>query len=134
LAWSLAGLSVAMYVGCIELFVLVQVAQDPGDHSTAAPLSGLLVYALFLAFPVVGAIVASRRPENPIGWICLVSGLFWMAFALGVASDAYELARTGTVTSSLELDALTQGIWVPPVGLLGVYMILLFPDGRLSSR
>ncbi len=134
LAWSLAGLSVAMYVGSIVLFVLVQVAQDPGDHSTGAPLSGLFVYALFLAFPVVGAMVASRRPENPIGWICLVSGLFWMAFALGDASDAYELARTGTVTSSLELDALTQGIWVPPVGLLGVYMILLFPDGRLPSR
>ena len=71
LAWSLAGLSVAMYVGSIVLFVLVQVAQDPGDHSTAAPLSGLLVYALFLAFPVVGAMVASRRPENPIGWTVL---------------------------------------------------------------
>ena len=134
LAWSLAGISVAMFVGSIVLFVLVKVAQTPGDHSTAAPLSGLLVYALFLAFPVVGAMVASRRPENPIGWICLVSGLFWMAFALGDASDAYELARTGTVTSSLKLDALTQGIWVPPVGLLGVYMILLFPDGRLPSR
>jgi hypothetical protein len=31
-------------------------------------------------------------------------------------------------------DALTQWTWVPPVGLLGIYMILLFPDGRLPSR
>jgi hypothetical protein len=60
-----------------------------------------------------------------------VSGLFWMYFALGDVSNAYERATTGTVTSSVKLDALTQAIWVPPVGLLGIYMILLFPDGRL---
>jgi len=32
------------------------------------------------------------------------------------------------------IDALLQWTWVPPVGLLGIYMILLFPDGRLPSR
>jgi hypothetical protein len=32
------------------------------------------------------------------------------------------------------LDALTQWTWVPPVGLLGIYLILLFPNGRLPSR
>src|SRR5215218_7697993 len=81
LAWSLAGVSAAMFVGSIVLFVL-----------------------------------------------------FWMFFALGDVSNAYELAMTGKVTSSVRLDALTQGTWVPPVGLLGIYMILLFPDGRLPSR
>src|SRR5215204_7109491 len=134
LAWSLAGLSVAMFVGGLVLFVLVQVAQSPGDQATATPLSGLLAFVPFLAFPIVGALVASKRPGNAIGWICLISGLFWMSFALGAAFDARELATTGTVTSSVKLDALLQGIWVPPVGLLGIYMILLFPDGRLPSR
>jgi len=88
----------------------------------------------FLAFPLVGALISSRRPGSPIGWICLIAGLFWMLIILADASDAYELARTGTVTSSVTLDALTQWIWVPPVGLLGIYLILLFPDGRLPSR
>jgi MFS family permease len=32
------------------------------------------------------------------------------------------------------IDASTQWIWIPPVGLLGIYLILLFPDGRLPSR
>jgi hypothetical protein len=57
-----------------------------------------------------------------------------MSFVLGDSSDAYELARIGKVTSSVILDGLLQGSWVPPVGLLGVYVILLFPDGRLPLR
>jgi hypothetical protein len=32
------------------------------------------------------------------------------------------------------IDALTQAIWIPPIGLLGIYLILLFPDGKLPSR
>jgi hypothetical protein len=32
------------------------------------------------------------------------------------------------------IDALTQAIWVPPIGLLGIYLFLLFPDGKLPSR
>src|SRR3712207_3736367 len=32
------------------------------------------------------------------------------------------------------IDALSLWGWIPPVGLLGIYLILLFPDGRLPSR
>jgi hypothetical protein len=138
LAWALAALSVAMFVVGAALTVLSMYAgtatQPPSDWGTAGPLSGLLIFSPFVAFPLVGALISSRRPENPIGWICLAAGLFWMIIILGDASDDYELARTGTVTSSVTLDALTQWIWVPPVGLLGIYLILLFPDGRLPSR
>jgi len=95
---------------------------------------GFLIFMPFLAFPVVGALIASKRPENPIGWICLVAGLFWMLIVLGEGQSAYELATTGTVKSSVTLDALTFWMWVPPVGLLGIYMILLFPNGKLPSR
>ena len=134
LAWSLAGISGAMFAaGFVCVFLTLRVA-DPVKQVSSGGIGQLLVYVPFLAFPIVGALIASKRPRNPIGWICLVSGLFWMSFALGDASDAYELARTGTVTSSVKLDALTQADWVLPVGLLGIFMILLFPDGRLPSR
>ncbi len=134
IVWALAGISVAMFVWGAALFVLVRVAESPGDRIAIDYVSKLFVYIPFLAFPIVGALIALKRPGNAIGWICLVSGLFWMNFALGDATNAYERATTGAVTSSVKLDALTQGLWVPPVGLLGVYMILLFPDGRLPSR
>jgi hypothetical protein len=135
LAWSLAGLSVAMFVGNVVLFVLTRVEQSPGDRTTVDYISRLFLYVPFLAFPIVGALVASRRPGNAIGWICLLSGLFWFSPALGGAFVAYERATTDTLTSSVKfLDALITATWAWSVGLPGIYIILLFPDGRLPSR
>ena len=129
LAWSLAGLSVVMFAAGVAFALLsfpVGGARLFGD---------LLIFVPFLAFPVVGALIASKRPENPIGWICLVAGLFWMHIVLGEGLDAYwRAAEPGWAPSTVTLDALTQWMWVPPVGLLGIYMILLFPDGKLPSR
>jgi hypothetical protein len=89
LAWSLWALSVAMFVVGVALTVSslsVGAATQPSpssDWGTAGPLSGLLIFSPFLAFPLVGALIASRRPENPIGWICLAAGLFWMFIVVG---------------------------------------------------
>jgi hypothetical protein len=125
LAWSLAGLSVVMFVASVVLYFLAhssQVATSAGDT-----LSELLIFATFLAFPIVGVLIASRHPKNPVGWICLAVGLFWMLIFLG---DSIPGSGPYLVT----IDALTQAMWIPPVGLLGIYLILLFPDGKFPSR
>jgi hypothetical protein len=114
------------------VFAILALIADPSR--LAESVAGLLTMLPFFSFPVVGVLIASRRPGNAIGWICLITGLFWTAFFENDVSNAYELARTGTVKSSVTLDALAQASWVIPVGLLGIYMILLFPDGRLPSR
>jgi hypothetical protein len=131
LAWSLAALSVAKFLASVALFALAQAAQQ--TPPSGASFAALVVFAPFLAFPVVGALIASRRPHNPIGWLCLVAGLFWMSITLGSQHDAYVLAKTSSQPSTVAIDALTQWMWVPPAGLLGDYTILLFPDGRLRS-
>src|SRR5215213_17607 len=108
----------------------VGAAPQPSTASTwgtAGALSSLVIFLPFLAFPLVGALIASRRPENPIGWICLAAGLFWMSIVV-------EASIPGSATYPVIIDALLQWTWVPPVGLLGIYMILLFPDGKLPSR
>jgi hypothetical protein len=132
LAWSLASLSVAMFVGGCLLTVLslsdAPATSPSSDWGTASQLGGLLLFLPFLAFPLVGALIASKRPHNPIGWICLAAGLFWMLIVLEDSVPA------GTGPYPITIDALTQWMWVPPVVLLGIYMILLFPDGRLPSR
>jgi hypothetical protein len=125
LAWTLAGLSVAMFLASAVLYVLVPSSQE--GPSTSGALSELLIFVTFLAFPIVGALIASRHPKNPVGWICLAIGLFWMLIFLG---DSIPGSGPYPVT----IDALTQAIWIPPVGLLGIYLILLFPDGKLPSR
>jgi hypothetical protein len=121
-----------MFVGGCA-FTVLSLPDDPaarpsGDWGTASQLGGLVLFLPFLAFPLVGALVASKRPHNPIGWICLAAGLFWMHIVLesSLPSDFGPYPVT--------IDALTQSLWVPPVGLLGIYMILLFPDGKLPSR
>jgi hypothetical protein len=123
LAWSLAGLCVAMFLASVVLYFLAHSSQEA--LSSGGALSALLLYVPFLAFPPVGALIASRHPKNPVGWICLAVGLFWMLIAVG---EQYK--AEGTVV----IDALTQAIWVPPIGLLGIYLFLLFPDGKLPSR
>ncbi len=132
LAWSLAGLSVAMFVGgcAFTVFSLsdAPATQPSSDWGTASALGGLVLFLPFLAFPLVGALIASRLPRNPIGWICLAAGLFWMLIVLEDSIPA------GSGPYPVTIDALTQWMWIPPVGLLGIYLILLFPDGKLPSR
>jgi hypothetical protein len=95
LAWSLAGLSVAIFVASIVLSILAPSAQSPSNWGAVGMVSDMLVFVSFLAFPLVGALVASRLPRNPIGWICLVAGLFWMLIILSEGYSAYGLARGG---------------------------------------
>jgi hypothetical protein len=128
LAWIVAALSVAMFVASAGLTALsLYGAPATEPSSTWGTVNDLVLFVPFLAFPLVGALIASRRPENPIGWICLTAGFFWMLLLLGESPSSL-------VPNSVALDALTQWTWVPPVGLLGIYMILLFRDGKLPSR
>src|SRR5215211_3207972 len=71
LSWSLAGLSVAMFVATFPLYVLARSAQVPSSWGANLSLGNLLGGGLFLIFPLVGALIASRHPRNPIGWILL---------------------------------------------------------------
>jgi hypothetical protein len=135
LAWSLATLSLIMFVANVALYIILPPSAQPPITWGTGGLSIVFVFMVpFLAFPLVGALIASRRPHNPIGWICLAVGLFWM---LNIMSGGYGiyglLASPGSVPFPAAIGS--QGEWMGPatVGLLGTYLILLFPDGRLPS-
>jgi hypothetical protein len=134
LAWSLAGLSVAMFVSLVVLYVFARSAQVPSSLGTRPTLIDLLVGVPFMAFPLVGALIASRRPENPIGWICLADGFLWMLLGVTDYYGQEGVAKPGSVPFWVVIYALGEWLWVPGVGLLGTYLLLLFPDGRLPSR
>ncbi len=135
LAWSLAGLCLIMAVATIVLSVLAQSVHSPGNWDTGSGVGDSLIFASFLAFPIVGALLASRRSRNPIGWICLISGLLWMLIIVSEGYSAYGLAVPDSVPFPVTINALLYAwLWVPTVGLIGIYLIMLFPDGKLPSR
>jgi len=87
-----------------------------------------------LAFTAVGTVVALRQPANRIGWLCLGIGLFLL---LGGAAGAY--GSYGRQTGSAALPGadffawLEAWNWLPAIGSVGTFLLLLFPDGRLPS-
>jgi hypothetical protein len=135
LAWSLGVLSVALIVASVVLLVLnrpTQVVEGAGVWGTANAPFIFLVIAL--DFTLVGALVASQRPANPIGWISLTAG-----FAVALFSTAGEYAiyalvsQPGSLPGARVAAWLREWVWVPSVGLIGTFLVLLFPDGRLPS-
>jgi hypothetical protein len=125
-----------MFLASVAFFVLIRAAQAeaPSSLATSRSIIDLLVSVPFLVFPLVGALIASRRPHNPIGWICLAVGLLWMLLGLFDYYGVYGLAKPDTVPFPVVIYALVQWLWLPTVGLLAIYPVLLFPDGRLPSR
>jgi hypothetical protein len=135
LAWSLAVLSVATFFAASVLSTLPRPAASPGDPSATATSGDTVGFVLFLAFPIVGAVVASRRPRNPIGWILLAGGLLWMILAITDSYSVYGVAHPGSLPYPVAIGTIgNQWLWIPTVGLIGIYLLLLFPDGKLPSR
>ena len=134
MAWSLAGLSLTMFVASIALYALARSAQVPRIWGADPTVGGQLIFFPFLAFPIVGALIASRRPHNPIGWICLADGLVWTLIEMIDSYTFYGLAEPSSVPFPVAIYALSSWLWVPAVGLVGTYLLLLFPDGRLPTR
>ena len=134
LAWSPAGLSGTMLVASFPLYGLVRSAQVPASWGADLNVVGQLEQVLFLAFPLVGALLASRRPRIPIGWLLLAVGLLWMLSNLTELYSVYGVAEPGSVPFPVGVAGIVNWTWVPAVGLLGTYPFLLFPDGRLPSR
>jgi hypothetical protein len=133
LAWSLAVFSVVLYVASTVLFMLARSAHVPKSWDVNFSLVGQLAGALFLVFSLVGALVASRRPRNPIGWILLADGLLWMLSGVMDEYAVYGVASPGSVPFPVVIAGINNWLWLPAVGLLGTYVFLLFPDGGLPS-
>jgi hypothetical protein len=135
---SLKRLARAVFAGTVALFVVgIALAPTPvdqtGDWALSGPAAYLFVVAVF-SFSAVGVLIAMRLPRNAIGWLLLAIGFSW---GLVVATDGYLIRATELSPGSLpnpSLVAIISGsLWIPPVGLMGNYLILLFPDGHLPS-
>ncbi len=129
LAWSLWGLSLTLTV--VALLLLALNLSHPHTHIVDNWLDSTL-NAVF--FSTVGAIVASRRPENPVGWLLC---LYALAQSIQHFSAQYAiyalLARPASLPAGEAMAWVSS--WLLPIIIgLSVFWILLFPTGRLPSR
>jgi hypothetical protein len=133
-AWSLCLLCVALAAASLILALLN--GRTLGDIFLAWDGPSIAVLPTWtVSFSVVGALIASHRPENPIGWIFLAEGFF---YGLLIAGDEYAtyalLTNPGALPLGAEASWLGQWIWAPGLGLSLVFLPLLFPDGHPPSH
>ena len=95
-------------------------------------VSGLLFALALLPFPVIGLLIALRQPENAIGWILLAIGFSWYFGEVLTGYGVYGLTVSHLPAADWVLS-FTEWLWVPPIGLMGTFALLLFPDGHLPS-
>jgi hypothetical protein len=134
LAWALCVLCVVLAVA--SLFLALLNGRTPGEIFLAwdGPTIGTLLTEA-VSFSVIGALIASHRPENPIGWIFLAEGF---CYGLLIAGEEYAiyalLTNPGALPLGAEASWLGQWIWAPGLGLSLVFLPLLFPDGHPPSH
>jgi hypothetical protein len=134
-AWSLACLGVASFLLAVMMHIVTLPVRPPGSWGTGGISTPVWAILPFLPFSIMGALIASRRPRNPIGWLCLAVGILWMLnnIATSYMLIGLRVADPGSVPYPVAVGSLAG--WLgPTVGLLfGTFLILLFPDGRLPS-
>ena len=108
---------------------LVLVALNSSHPDVRIPEPWLAHAVSAVAFSSVGAVVGSRRPENPIGWLFCAIGLFAAIVLLSSEYAAYALlAQPNSLPGGLAMVWIRAWAWVPYLGLF-VLLFLVFPDG-----
>jgi hypothetical protein len=131
-AWVIFSVNSLLVLAALVSSSLNGSGKDPWSSSEILS-NDLYVLAMF-SFPVVGVLIASRRPRNAIGWILLADGLAWALSAVAGNYVQYALVtHPGSVPRPDLALALSDWLWIPGVGLIGTFLLLLFPDGQLPS-
>ncbi|MBB5773752.1 sensor histidine kinase [Nonomuraea jabiensis] len=94
------------------------------------PLSQWFFVAIGLPLPVLGRLIAVRRPTNPYGWLLLGAALCFGLGGLGVGALLHHV-RTGQDVPGPGVAA--AALFGVHYGLVWIFVPLLFPDGRLPS-
>jgi hypothetical protein len=127
LAWGSAALA--------ALVLLAGWALSLAGASLEATTLTVLVGAIVVGFAGVGALIASRHPANPIGWLFCGIGLSGALMSLSRGYAEFWLDGNAASTTLGELAASYGDVsWIPAILPAATFLLLLFPNGRLPSR
>jgi hypothetical protein len=126
--WALAMLSLGLNWWQDHL---LRQAGRPDLAPLGAGVIGLVLAAVSAA--TVGAVLASRRPRHPVGWLLLALGLSLNASGVASAYATYGLlARPGTLPAARLVALYLPATVVTALTCLG-FVLLLTPTGSLPS-
>jgi hypothetical protein len=127
LAWSLCALSLTLTA--LSLLLLALNLSHPDVHVYFWVENTILS----VSFSIIGAIIASRLPANPVGWLFCAAASSAAVAHLSAEYATYALvARPSSLPAGEALAWLSSWVWIPYVGSI-VLSLLLFPNGRLPS-
>ncbi len=128
LAWIMWALSIGLTM--LSLWLLILNLSHPNVPVYLYWAEDTL---LAVGYSTVGAVAASHRPENPVGWVLCSIGLSW---GVGHFTSEYAtyalLAAPGSLPAAEAAAWIYSWVWVPGLGFI-VFLPLLFPSGRLPS-
>jgi hypothetical protein len=131
LAWSLCALTLLVLASSLVLILLGW--SVPLPQGTAPWRDQAVSLVGIVGAPILGGLIASRRPRNPYGWV-------WLGFGMGLALQqfaasyaAYALVEPGTLVAPLTISRVL-GLGNQVALALAPFLFLLFPTGRLPSR
>jgi hypothetical protein len=140
--WWPAGLAWALWalfmVGMALVAWLDHLLRQAGRPELVQLTAGNATYAVLglVSAVTVGAVVASRRPRNPVGWLLLAFGLLVVVSLVAVGYVGYALvARPGALPATGAAVVLVYALndSGAPVPILAL-ALLLTPTGSLPSR
>jgi hypothetical protein len=127
LAWSLCALSLALTALSYLVIALNLSLDAPVYFYWLEPTT------IAIGYSVIGAIIASRLPDHPIGWICCAIGFMGAVEHFSSEYAIYALvAHPEALAGGKAMLWLCIWVWIVMFGLI-VGLILLFPNGRLPS-
>jgi hypothetical protein len=127
LAWAVCVLSLAL-TALNFILIALNVTLNTPAYVFWPELTSLAV-----GYSVIGAIIASRLPYHPIGWICCAIGLIAAVDHFAGEYALYALlAQPHPLPGGRPMLWLQGWFWMLFVGLI-VFLLLLFPTGRLPS-
>jgi hypothetical protein len=128
LAWSVCALSLVLTaLGFLLLSLNLSHPNVPVyDYWHQSTATGVV-------FSTLGALVASRRPGHPVGWLFCAIGFLAGADLFGAQYATYALLAQPGALPAGEAAAWIRSWFGVVGGGLGVFLLLLFPDGRLPS-
>jgi hypothetical protein len=126
--WA-AALSVIVALLAFPLFA------GEGLSDVVADPVVIAFFCFVIAFVSVGALVAAKRPENPLGWIMLAAGIAYSVAGFATAwLEEYATPRTAESLPVLLLGWITTWAWLIGPFISVTFLLLLFPDGHVPSR